>query len=455
VLAAVQLDALIHRDGQRRMRQVSIGVGGAVAAAGVIATLAVVAIDARTEAEAQRNRVNSLGAFMQTDLRKGLEAAGRHDLLDQVNRAALKSYQGENLAKLTPDQLEQRAKLLRGIGKDAEKRGDLRAAQAQFEEAHRTTAALLAAKPNEPTRLFAHAQSEYWMGFINWREGNGGAAKARFQAYARLADRLVAADPTNDEWRMERVYSAHNLGMLSLRQGGDAAAAEKYFRASLAELAPIVRRKPDDMDVLTERQTDLAWLADSQRLQGHLREAAASREEQGRVLDAMLAKNPRNVEVKRYLLAHDLAVARIAAAEGETEFAISLLEAGQRRALALEAADPDNKDFPKQARMFALFEARLWLDAPNGGRRASARIEKILGDCAPLGPGADNREIGDFCGVLLARLRRREGDLAGAAAALAPVRRHMAQQHDILTARWGLNLAAEARPIQLADGGLR
>ena len=251
---------------------------------------------------------------------------------------------------------------MQGIGKDAEKRGDLADAQRQFQEAHRTTAFLLAARPDEPRRLFAHAQSEYWMGFIIWREGNDAAAKAGFEAYARLADRLVAADPAKDEWRMERVYAAHNLGMLSLRQAGDPRLAESYFRRSLSELEPIVRRKPADTEAQIERQTVLAWLADSQRLQGHLRDAAASREAQGQLLEDLLTQNPRNVEVKRQLLAHDLAVARIAAARGETARAISLLEAGQRRASALEAQDPDNKDFPKQARMLELFEARLRLD---------------------------------------------------------------------------------------------
>jgi hypothetical protein len=123
--------------------------------------------------------------------------------------------------------------------------------------------------------------------------------------------------------------------------------------------------------------------------------------------------------------------------------------------LALQAADPDNKDFPKQARMFQLFEVGLWLNRPTVAQPSASRISALLGDCAPIGPGADHREISDFCGVLLAKSRRMRGDIAGAEAALAPVRRDLAKQHAVLTARWGLDLAAEARPVQLAEGGTK
>jgi len=452
-LAGVRLDDLIHRDAQRRMRQVLAGSAGALATASIVATLAVATLNARSQAAIQARRANGLGEFMTSDLRKGLEAAGRHDLLKEVNRAALQASETEDVAKMTPEQQEQRAAVLQNIAKDAEKAGDLATARQKVDDAYGITAALLAARKDDPKRIFAHAQSEYWTGFISWREGKAAAAKAGFEAYARLATRLVAVDPTNSEWQFEPIYASVNLGMLALRQAGDAALAERYFRSSLAALDVIIRRRPGDPEARSERQKDLAWLADSQRLQGRLREAAATREEQRRLLEATLAKDPRNVEAKRFLLAHDLAIARIAILEGDAGRAISLLEAGHKRALALEAEDPDNKDFPKQARMFELFQARLWLDPAisTANRPPPSRISEVLGTCAPLGTGADNREISDFCGALLARFRMSQRDVRGAEMALVPVRQHLAQQRDVLTARWGLNLAQEAGTMQLAS----
>ena len=105
--------------------------------------------------------------------------------------------------------------------------------------------------------------------------------------------------------------------------------------------------------------------------------------------------------------------------------------------------------------MFDLFKVKVWLDGPAAQRPTAGKMAEVLGDCAPAGSGAVNQELGDFCAVLLARLREQEGDRAGAAAALAPVQAHLAAQHDILTGRWGLNLAAEARPVQLAMGGVK
>jgi hypothetical protein len=456
-LAGVQLDELIQRDAQRRLRGLALGAAASVAAAAVLASLGVVALNAQREAEAQRARAGGLGEFMLSDLRKGLEAAGRHDLLAQVNQAALKSLSDKDLSRMTPDQLEQRAKLLQGMGKDAEKRGDLKGAYAEFDAALKITSALLAAKPNDPKRLFAHAQSEYWIGLINWREGNGAAARAGFEAYARLADRLVKTDPANDTWRKEKVYAAGGLGMLALRQTGDAATAERYFRAALAELDAIARHSPADPDTMSDRATGLAWLADAQRLRGHLQGASATRTDQREILEKLLAENPRNVEVKAQLLFNELAMARIALAEAKTELGLSLLDAGRLHALDLQAQDPDNKDFPKQARMFELFQARTWLNLPSAKRPPAKQIDVVLGDCHVRAPGSDNLEISDFCGVLLARLRSSQGDSPGAAAALAPVRQHAAARHDILTARWGLNLADEARPAQVAaiSGGAK
>ena len=153
-LAGVHLDDLVHRDAQRRIRRIALAGASAVAGIAVVAALAVYGLIARHDAEAQRARAGGLNAFMLTDLRKGLKSAGRLDLLTAVNQAALDSYKGQDLSRLPADTLEQRAKALQAAGEDNEKREDLKTAQAQFQEARRTTAALLAAKPDDPQRIF-------------------------------------------------------------------------------------------------------------------------------------------------------------------------------------------------------------------------------------------------------------------------------------------------------------
>jgi TIR domain-containing protein len=451
-LAGVRLDELVQRDAHRQVERVTAIGAGAVAGIAIVAALAIVALNARHDAETQRARAGGLNTFLLTDLRKGLQSAGRLDLLTAVNKAALDSYKGQDLSRLPADTLEQRAKALQAAGEDNEKKGDLKTAQAQFEEARRTTAALLASEPNDPQRIFDQAQSEYWVGFINWRIGNGAAAKAGFEAYAALAARLVKIDPKNDAWQMEIAYAANNLGMLAMRQAGHPAEAEQRFREALRVRELVARHKPGDPELKRASANALAWLADSQRLEGDLPEALATREAQRTILAELLAQSPRDIDAQEHMLGHDLAVARIEVARGALRRAEQHFDRGHEAAAALALSYPENKDFAKQARIFELFKVRTWLEMPAHDRPPVAAMAKVLGDC-PASAGGTNEEISDFCNVLLARLRAETGDQAGAAAALAPVQIHMAARHDILTAHWGLNLGEEIQVANTTSGG--
>ena len=446
-MAGVHLDDLVHRDAQRRMRRILVGAACAVAAITVVAAMALVTLNARSEATVQRSRASGLGEFMITDLRKGLKAAGQSDLLAEVDRAALQAYPGENLSRLGPEQLEGRAKAQHAMGEDSEKRGDLPTARAQFEAAWRATAALLTAKPDDPKRIFTHAQSEYWVGFINWREGKGNEAKAHFEAYTMLAARLVAIDPSNDDWVMETVYAEKNLGMLALRQSGDTMVAVKQFEAAIKSLAILAKHKPKDRGVMDELEDADAWLADSQRLQGNLNGARASREAQRQILQSLMMKAQRDIELKGRMLRYDLAIARIELAQGAFERAVEDLRAGQRQAQALAQSDPENADHAKQARMFELFLVRTWLDMPSRTRPPIGVLNSTLGDCHSTARGFNNDELSDFCAILSARIFALTGDESSAQAALAIPLRHAAARHDILTAHWGLNITEEAKLV--------
>jgi tetratricopeptide (TPR) repeat protein len=451
VLAGVRLDELLQRDLQRQLRQIAVGAASAVAGIAVVSVLSITTLAARAEAESQRSRASGLGTFMATDLREGLRSAGRLDLRMAVDKAALDYYRGQDLSRLSPAALSQRATLLHAAGEDYEKHGDLKAARAQFEEARRTTGALLAAKPNDRQRIFDHAQSEYWVGFIDWRTGDGAAARASFEAYARLADRLVRVDPNNDNSLIEVAYAANNLGILALRQEGDAAEAQRQFRKALRIHEAIARHDPRNPQRQRDMATALAWLADSQRVNGDLSEAAATREAQSKILTDLLAAAPNDVRLRGYLLFHDLAVARIEAAQGDFATALLRLDRGHEAALELVRSDPANLEFAKQARMFELFTVRTWLTMPRRSRPPLSKIQSALGDCGAGTVSLADAEISDFCAILAARLSAQIGDRAAAQATLANLRRRGRPQHEVLTARWGLNLNEEAGMVQLAQ----
>lgn len=448
-LAGVRLDELVQRDAQRQVQRAGIMGAGAVAGIAVVAALAVFGLNARHDAETQSARAGGLNAFMLTDLRKGLQSAGRLDLLTAVNKAALDSYKGQDLSRLPPNTLEQRAKALQAAGEDNEKRGDLKTAQAQFEEARRTTAALLVAKPHDPQRIFDQAQSEYWVGFINWRNGDGAAAKAGFEAYAALAARLVKIDPKNAAWRAETGDAESNLGMLALRQAGDLPTAERHFAAALATAQSVATLKPSDTEAQIDIADGYAWLADSERLQGDFAGAIANRAAQRRFLDKMLAADPRNVEVRLNLLYCDLAVARIDADHGLFSEAIEALDRGYEAAVALERGDPANAFIAKERRVFELFKVRTLLGMPPGRRPPPSRLLTMLGDCEPTNAALVDDELRNFCTLLRARVLAELGDPKGAQSALASM--HPPAHPEAYSKRWGLNFTDEAKLIHFAE----
>jgi tetratricopeptide (TPR) repeat protein len=448
-LAGVHLDELVQRDAQRQIQRIGIVGAGAVVGIAVVATLAVFGLSARHDAETQRARAGGLNAFMLTDLRKGLQSAGRLDLLTAVNKAALDSYKGQDLSSLPAETLEQRAKALQAAGEDNEKRGDLKTAQAQFEEARRTTAALLAARPNDPQRIFDHAQSEYWVGFVNWRNGDGAAAKAGFEAYAALTGRLVKIDPKNAAWRAETGDAESNLGMLALRQAGDLPTAERHFTTALATAQSVAALNPSDTEAQIDVADGYAWLADTERLQGNFAGAIANRAAQRRYLDKMLAADPRNVEVRLNLLYCDLAVSRIDADHGLFSEAIETLDRGHDAAVALERGDPGNAFVAKERRVFELFKVRTLLGTPAGRRPSPSRLLTMLGDCEPTNNALVDDELRNFCIVLRARVLAELGDPKGVQGALASM--HPPAHAEAYSKRWGLNFTDEAKLVHLTE----
>ncbi|HEV8408468.1 MAG TPA: hypothetical protein VGQ34_11090, partial [Sphingomicrobium sp.] len=362
---------------------------------------------------------------------------------------------GQNAAQLSDKALQERAKLLHNMGEDDEKRGDLTSAQRNFDEAARNTGLLLAKVPQDPQRIFDQAQSEYWVGFVAWRREDWAAARSHFEAYAKLADRLVQSDPTNDTWLMEVSYAATNLGMVTLRQAGRPDEARRQFQKALEIERGVAEHKPDDPKLQREIAKALAWIADAERLGGDLHGALAARREQRAILAGLLAKTPNSLAIRKALLDQELAVARIEIAQGKFLEAEKRLDRGRAAGLELARADPDNKDIPKETRMFELFTVKAWLAEPANSRPPVRQITDRLGDCKATEASLATEEINDFCNVLLARVREVAGDHIGARIALSSVSPHSAAQRNVLTAHWGLNLSEEAGAMQLAAVGAK
>lgn len=438
-IVGVGLDELIQRDAQRRLRGVMAVTAAALAAMVAMGVLTLFALNARAEAERERARAEGLVEFMITDLREKLRGVGRLDVMSTVNQRALGYYQDQDLRQLSADSLERRAEILHAMGEDDEARGDLAKALAQFREARRTTAALLAAEPDNPDRIYAHAQSEYWVAFIDWREGRLAEAKAGFRRYADLAGRLLRINAANPDWLMEAGYADSNLGTLALRDEGDAAAAEAAFTRSLARFQAAERAKPGtaEADIADAH----AWIADSLRAQGRFEHAREHRRQEERILLRLQQADPRDVARARDLLGNALGFAQIDLDEGRLAQAEARLEEAWTRARVIAAGDPSDQKLAKQRIAIGLFLSKARLAA---GDAAGARSG--LAECP--GPVArSDDEIRDFCAVLSARLARAEGRRDDPAfdylklnrARMTKVRR---------SERWGIDFSRELKQLE-------
>ena len=435
-LAGVRLDALVRRDAQRRMRRIGSAAAAGATAAMALGGAAFVTINARDAAAAQHGKTGSPLEFLQTDLRRQLRQSGGLAALDAVNKRALSYYAGQDLDRLPDADRAQVAKLLQAKAADDETMGKTADARAACRRAATLTAGLLAAAPDRGDRIFGHAQSMFCLGYGAWRDGDAKIAEARFRDYLVLADRLVEIDPANGDWRIEQGYANTNLGMLAFRQYGDGRTAEGYFSAALGSFRTATTARAAakfDSDIADT----LAWLADSQRIQGRYEDAFRSRGRQQAIVASLLTAQPRNVELQADLVASELGVARIEAASGRPAAAAARVAAAHRTAAALFAGQPDNADLARQVRVLVLFAHRFQLAAAGGSPRADPAAAPA--DCR--NDAALDAELGDFCRLIegLAKGTAGATEVAGVIAA------RKARGSARLSPRWGIDFADEAR----------
>jgi tetratricopeptide (TPR) repeat protein len=442
-LAGVRLDELAQRDAQRRSHDATrLGVA-ALAGMAIMAGLAVVAIKARGNAERERARGEKLIGFLLTNLRTELKGVGRLDLLDKVNTGVNDYFRAQDLSQMMDGALQQRAQLLQAAGEDDMARGKYEQARQQLVEGERTTAALLQAAPNDQERIFAHSQSEFWVGYVSWRLKEFATARAHFEAYLAHTQRLVQMDPNNPRWQREIGDANLNLGMFVCRRFLDLTRARSYFDASLDEFTVAAQSLPGDSDVLFGLVDSHAGLSDLELMQQHYERASAEREKVAQLLADWLKHDPTNAETRTRQAYNNLGFARIDIAQGATTKAIEQLQEGRAVAEQLAREDPENADARRQLRILALFEARAWMALPISVRPGDAQIDADIGDCDADGTKLDSHELATFCSILRAGYTGLSGHADAAHNQLSALRGETAISRGTLSERWGLDFDEE------------
>lgn len=341
-ILGVGLDELVQRDAHRRTQRVMAVTAVSLAAMLGMGVLTAYALSARAEAERQRNQAEGLVEFMLTDLRDRLKGVGRLDVMTAVNERALRYYGDQRLETLSVDSLERRARILHAMAEDDETRGDYRAAIEKGREAARTTAALLAQAPDDPERIFNHAQSEYWIGNAAFQQIRTAEAQKHFLAYYNLAKRLVTVAPRNPDYEKELAYSEGNLCSVSLDKPAKPKVALVYCQQALAEMEQLAQRigQPAVARDLANRH---AWLAEAYFADGDFKRSLAHREIQKSILKPLIDAAPLDKGLQERWITMERAYALLHAGLGDRERARTELRQLLDELDALIRFDPKNK----------------------------------------------------------------------------------------------------------------
>jgi len=397
-VTGVGLDALVQRDSARAIRRVTAVTLVALAITLVMAVLTVVALNARREAEGQRaeaerqrGEAEGMVEFMLTDLRTKLQGVGRLDIMDAVNARAI-AYYGDRQAldRLSDDSLERRARLLHRMGEDKVAQGDIARALIRFREAYATTAATLARHPDDPKAIFAHAQSEYWIGATHQQRGEWLSARRYFARYAEAGKRLVAIEPQNPTYMMERAWGPLNLGIVALNLKNPRAAKDAFADAILW-FEQVARLTPKDAKVLTELANAYAWLADSYYVRNQFPPSLDARLHQARIAERLVALDPSNAQYIYDLARAERGLGVVASVLGEWTIAKPKLDQARQRLQWLAAHDPKNALWAdlKAAVDCDVFRAANRIRFESASRRHSSgtRSRRVSVPACPSDPG--------------------------------------------------------------------
>lgn len=340
----VGLDELAQRDAQRRVAQVSAVSIVAVAALLVMGGLTIFALQSRAQAVRQQAATERLIEFMQTDLRDRLESVGRLDILTPANREALEYYE-QNSGELGTQSLLRMSTVLRQLGEDDLARGQISDAEKVFGRSFRITSNLLAEDQQDTDRVFAHAQSVFWFGYLAFRQGHREDARRHWTRYLSLARSLARREPDSARFAREMGYAEGNLCTVALVRPKELNEAKRACSASLQWMARAASLKNPPPGLPLAIANREGWLADAYHESLDPAHAMEHRLAQETILNDLIVQTPRDLKLRANWVGNQRGLANLEFEAGRR----SAARARQRKALveieAMIAFDPSNLDW--------------------------------------------------------------------------------------------------------------
>jgi tetratricopeptide (TPR) repeat protein len=424
-ILGVGLDDLVQRDQLRRQRRLAAISGGSFLGMLVASGLAVTAIQARDAARDQRREAEALIEFMVGDLRDKLEPVGQLAALDGVGSRVLAYYSKQDTSQLSDAALLQRSRALALMADVAFQTGKLGESENLYRQAMAGTAEAVRRSPDDPQRLYEHAQNVFYVGDVARWAGDPTTAAAGYREYRRLAYQLSALDPDNLKYRMEVYYGEEDVGISLLNQR-KYAEASRQFETSLSAIEKLASLDPSNLVYQREVGTILYWVAEAERAQGNFDSAIAVRQRQIAVVEGLLGAGAVDVQLRRQATVAHMALGILLSEQRGPAEGLSNLQTAVTDADQLMAVEPRSAVWKLTAAMSRLNFARMLLAAGNDGEAKSqwATGCQLAAGLKANGAGlSEARSVQTDCLVIKSRL-----ELAGGAtqSALATAQRALA-----------------------------
>jgi tetratricopeptide (TPR) repeat protein len=391
-LTGIPFDALVQRDAQRQLRRVTTITLGAAVLLVVMAGLLVAALRAQAEAERRRTDAEGIVQYMLTTLRDRLKRTGNLSVMSNVNERSLQYFDAQGpVVHLSDKSILLRAQILHALGEDEFARGDTEHAKRRFDEAFRTTREVVARNPSDPDALYAHAQSEYWLGYLAWNKVDLAGTRTHWESYLRTAAKLATAEPRTARSLMELGYSHGNLCELNMYNRAHVEAALAFCRSALGYEREALKLAPGNTDTNSRVQMSLAnrlgWLADALTTSHRFDEARALRRQEAAIYETLRAREPASVELRDRVTWPEIGLAKIEIAEGRAPEGLTRLGVCLRDLDRLSDALPDNNIVIGERVRVNILIAKASRDAKRADWRAYRnRAAELLAAASLRGP---------------------------------------------------------------------
>lgn len=340
-MIGVGLDEVVQRDMKRSRKRVTAITSGSLATVLVMGTLTGFALDARGEAEQRRVAAEGQIEFMLTELRNEVEKVGRLDALNVVAKEAESYYIDYPPQKKEYKARARRARVFQYLGEIQIYFGNYREAEKYFNKAHKETQTLFNQAPQNADRVFDHAQSSFWLGYVLWETGDYISARPYFNDNIRLAETLKVLEKNSPRARKEITYAYSNLGTLLFKQGKPHEAYGLYLK-SIPDFVSLATQPNNKKDTQIDLANAYGWLADVSQFVDTLNTSEEYRLKSQKIYESLIKDNSTDFEVLSGSVSVWISLSRIKIMQGDLKAATHYSDKGLKQAEEYYLRDPSN-----------------------------------------------------------------------------------------------------------------